>query len=79
MALNFPSLAFNVSNTLQIITHLDIPPVALKSLLTSESYVLALEHTRDIATLCRLHQVQHEDVALKLLAASLKGKELIWF
>ena len=72
---------FNVGSPLQILTHHDIPSVALKSLpyFTSENHVSVVENIKDVATLCGLHQVAHEDVALKLLAASFKGKALIWF
>ena len=79
MAQNFPFIAFNAGNPLQISTHHDIPLATLKSLslFTRENHVLLVEHIRDIATLCGLHQVTHEDVALKLLVASFKGKALI--
>ena len=81
MAQSLPFVAFDAGSPLQIATHHDIPSAALKSLpyFTSENHVSAVEHIRDVATLCGLHQVTHEDVALKLLAASFKGKALIWF
>ena len=81
MARNLPFVAFNAGSPLQIAVHHDIPPAALKSVpyFTGENQVSAVEHIKDIATLCGLHQVQHEDVALKLLAASFRGKALIWF
>ena len=66
---------------MQIATHHDIPSAALKSLpyFNGENHVSVVEHIKDVATLCGLHQVAHEDVVLKLLVASFKGKELIWF
>ena len=81
MAQNLPFAPFNAGSPLQIVTHHDIPLVALKSLqyFTSEIHVLVVEHIRDVAMLCGLHQVTHKDVVLKLLAASFKGKALIWF
>ena len=79
MAQNFPFVAFDAGNPLQIATHHDIPLAELKSLpyFTSENHVSAVERIRDVATLCGLHQVTHEDVALKLLATSFKVKVLI--
>ena len=81
MARNFPFIVFNVGSPLQIATHHDILSVVLKSLplFTSENHVSLVEHIKDIATLCSLHQVVHEDVAMKFLATSFKGKALIWF
>ena len=61
--------------------HHDIPSTTLKILpyFTGENHVSAVEHIRDVAMLCGLHQVAHKDVVLKLLATSFKGKALIWF
>lgn len=61
--------------------HHDVPLVALKSLLdfTGEGQTIAFEHIRDVTTICNIHNITQEDVATKLLAASLKGKALEWF
>jgi hypothetical protein len=66
---------------LNFATHHDIPANALKilSFFTKENHVLVVDHIRDVATLCGLHQVTQQDISLKLLATSLKGKALIWF
>ena len=81
MAQNFPFVALDARSPLQIVAHHDIPSAALKILpfFTRENHISPVEHIRDVAMLCGLHQVTHEDVALKLLVASFKGKTLIWF
>ena len=67
MARNFPFVAFDAGSHLQIAAHHDIPSIALKSLpfFIGENHISEVEHIRDVATLCGLHQVTHKDVALK--------------
>ena len=81
MARAFSFVPFNQGSPLNFSQHHDIPLAVLKSLpdFTRETQTIAYEHIRDIATLCSVHHITHEDVAAKLLAASLKGKALQWF
>lgn len=69
---------FNGGIPLNLKQHDDIPMVALKSLpiFTSEDPTTLVEHIRDVASLCGVHHVTQENVALRLLVASLKGKAL---
>lgn len=72
---------FNGGTTLNIIHHDDIPVASLRGLpyFTGEDFTTLVEHIRDIATLCSVHNITQENVALRLLVASLKGKALQWF
>jgi len=59
----------------------DIPANVFKTLLefdaTSEK--IAYEHCVDVAGLAKIHNIQHEDVMVRLLAQSFKGKVLDWY
>lgn len=86
MALNrpprvHPFVPFNQGSPLNLVQHDDIPAAALKSLpfFTGEDQITAIEHIRDVASLCGVHHIVAENVALTLLAASFKGKPLQWF
>ena len=81
MARKYAFVPFNQGSPLNFSQHHDIPLAALKSLpdFTGENQTTTYEHIRDVATLCNVHHVTEEDVATKLLAASLKGKALQWF
>ena len=78
MARAFSFVPFNQGSPLNFSQHHDIPLVALKSLpnFTREDQTTTYEHIRDVATLCIVHHITHEDVATKLLATYLKGKAL---
>lgn len=80
MARPFAFAPFNQGSPLDFAVHHDIPLVALKSILdfTSEGKTTAFEHIRDVTTIYSIHNITHEDVATKLLAASFKGKALEW-
>lgn len=72
---NMPFVAFNQGSPLNIVQHHGIPLAVLRSLphLTGEDHTTPIEHIRDVASLCGLHQVAKQDVVLKLLAVLLKG------
>ena len=40
---------------------------------------MAYEHYVDVAGLAKIHNIQHEDVMVRLLAQSFKGKVLDWY
>lgn len=81
MARNLSFVPFDQGNPLRIANHNNIPLATLKGLpsFTREGKTTAIENIRDIASLCNVHHIMEEDVALKLLVASLKGKALEWF
>lgn len=58
-----------------------MPISALKSLpiFIGEDQTSTIEHIRDVAFLCALHNITQDNVAVRLLVASLKGKALQWF
>lgn len=77
----FSFVPFNQESPLNLQQHNDIPLVALKGVLyfTGEGQTTTFEHVRDVATLCNVHHVTQENVAIGLLAASFKGKALECF
>jgi len=40
---------------------------------------IAYEHCVDVVNLAKIHNIQHEDVMVRLLAQSFKGKVLDWY
>lgn len=46
---------------------------------TSEDQDTPVEHIKYVATLCSIHNITKENVALSFLDDSLKGKSLQWF
>ena len=63
------------------LTHHDVILVAtLKSLpyFTGEDQTTLVEHIKDVANLCALHHVTKDNVVVRLLAVSFKGKALQW-
>ena len=44
-----------------------------------EDQTTPVEHIKDVANLCSLHHVTEDNVVVRLLAASFKGKALQWF
>lgn len=76
-----PFAPFNKGNPLNISQHDDILVVALKSLsfFTREDHTTSVDHIQDVATLCSVHNISQENVALRLLVVSLKWKALQWF
>lgn len=59
----------------------DIPVAALKSIpyFTGETTTTPIEHIQDIADICSVHNITQDDVGVRLLATSLKGKALQWY
>ena len=55
-----------------------IPASALKSLpfFTGETDISPLEHIQEVSNVCSIHGVTEDNVAVRLLASSLKGKAL---
>lgn len=83
MALNqppkvHPFVPFNKGSPLNLVQHDDIPTATLKSwpFFIGEDQTIAIEHIRDVASLCGVHHIVGENVTLRLLAASFKGKAL---
>lgn len=72
---------FNGGNPSNLTQHDPLPRVALKSLpiFTGEDHVTPIEHISDVTSLFVVHHITQGNIALKLLAASLKGKALQWF
>jgi len=40
---------------------------------------IAYEHYVDVVDLAKIHNIQHEDIIVRLLAQSFKGKVLDWY
>ena len=59
----------------------DIPIAALKSIpeFTGETSISPLEHIQDVANVCNIHGIIEDDVVVRLIASSLKGKALQWY
>lgn len=59
----------------------DIPAFALKSIpeFTGETSISPLEHIQEVANVCIIHGITEDDVAVRILAISLKGKALQWY
>lgn len=59
----------------------DMPNSVLKciSYFTSDNQVTPQEHIQDVANICSLYLITHDDVTVKLLVASFKGKVLQWY
>jgi hypothetical protein len=81
MVRQFAFVPFNQGSPLNLVQHDNIPLAVLKNLLeyTGEGKTTALEHIRDVATLCYAHHITQDNVAVRLLATSLRGKALQWF
>ncbi|KAH9289488.1 hypothetical protein KI387_033605 [Taxus chinensis] len=74
-------VTFTNGSPLVIPVYHDIPNAAMKIFpsFTGENQVTPAEHIKDVAALCAVHNITHEDVALRLLAASFKGQALQWY
>lgn len=74
-ARNQPFVAFNQGSPLNLTQHDPIPVAALKSLpyFNGEDQTTPMEHIKDVANLCAVHHVTEENVAIRLLAASLSS------
>lgn len=72
---------FNGRSPLNLTHHDDIPIVSLKGIpyYLGEDHTTPIEHIKDVANLCPVHHFTKENVPLRLLVASLKGKALQWF
>lgn len=66
-------IPFNGGKPLNLSLHDPIPGATLKSLpsLISENHVTPIEHIRDVESLCVVHHITEENVALRLLETSL--------
>lgn len=75
MARQFAFVPFNQGSPLNLAQHDNIPLVALKSLpeYLGEGQTTTLEHIRDVATLCYAHHITQDNVAVRLLATSLRA------
>lgn len=77
----FAFVPFNQGSPLNLQKHDDIPLTTLKGLpeFMGEGQITPFEHIKDVATLCNVHHITQENVAVRLLAASFKRKALEWF
>ncbi len=75
----FPT--FNGGSPLLLAQRHDIPVIALKSIpnFTDETSISPLEHTQEVENVYNIHGIIEDDVAVRLLASSLKGKVLQWY
>ena len=46
---------------------------------TGETSISPIEHIQEVSNVCNIHGVTKDDVAVSLLATSLKGKALQWY
>ncbi len=69
---------FNGGSPLLLAQRDPIPASALKSLpfFTGETNISPLEHIKEVSNVCSIHGVMEDNVAVRLLASSLKGKAL---
>ena len=69
---------YNGGSPLLLAQRHDIPVSTLKSIpeFTSETSISPLEHIQEVANVFNIHGISEDDVKVKLLASSLKGKEL---
>lgn len=72
---------FNGGTPLLLAQRDPILALALKSLpfFTGETHISPLEHIQEVSNVCSIHGVTQDNVAVRLLASSLKGKSLQWF
>lgn len=58
-----------------------IPLNALKNIpyFIGNTVATQIEHIQDMANICFVHNITEDNVDVKLLATSLKGKELQWY
>ena len=72
---------FNGGSPLLLAQRHDIPVAALKSILdfTGETSISPLEHIQEVPNVCNIHVIIEDDVVVRLLASSLKGKALQWY
>ena len=81
MARNQPFSTFTRGIPLLLTQRHDIPVSTLKSLpfFTSETSIYPIEHIQEVSNVCNIHVVTKDNVAVRLLASSLKGKALQWY
>ena len=72
---------FNGGSPLLLAQRHDIPIAALKSIpkFIGETSIFPLEHIQEVANVCNIHGITENDVIVRLLASSLKGKALQWY
>ena len=71
---------FNGGSPLLLAQRHDIPIAALKSIpeFTSEASISWLEHIQEVVNVYNIHGITEDDVVVRILASSLKGKALQW-
>ena len=81
MPKNQPFVAFTGGIPLLLAQRNDILGSSLKSLpfFTSETSISPIEHIQEVSNVCNIHGVIEDNVAVRLLVASLKGKALQWY
>ncbi|KAH9313873.1 hypothetical protein KI387_022500, partial [Taxus chinensis] len=81
MAQPNPYVNFTGSIPLSLNAQNPVPVAALKSIpyFTGENQTSPSDHIQDITNVCAIHEITEMDIAVKLLASSLKGKASQWF
>lgn len=78
MARNHVFATFNGGSPLILTQRHNILVSTLKSLpkFIGEASILPIDHIQEITNVCSIHGIIEDDVAVRLLASSLKGKAL---
>ena len=81
MARNQPFYTFNDSSPLLLAKRHDISYLLLKVsfFFTGETPTCPIEHIQEVSSICNIHNVIEDDVAIELLVAYFKGKALQWY
>ena len=78
---NQVSTTFNGVSPLILVDRHEILVFALKSIsnFISETSISLIEHIQEVSNIHNIHGVVEDDVTIRLLASSLKGKALHWY
>lgn len=72
---------FNGGSPLLLAQRHDILVSSLKSIpeFTGETSISPIEHIQEVSNVCNIHGITEDDVVVRLLDSSLKGKALQWY
>lgn len=78
MAIAHAVATFNGGSPLLLAQRHDIPVATLKSMpkFIGETSISPLEHIQEVANVINIHGIIEDDVAVRILTSSLKGKAL---
>ena len=81
MARSHAFTTFNGGSPLLLAQRHDILVSTFKSIpdFTGETSISPMEHIQDISNVYNIHGIIEDDVAIRILASSLKDKELQWY